>query len=181
MNKKNNNTIKAKDIEAVGVYQTKNQTIYWCFIDKNAYILTDRTASQFARWQIIYFMPVLCAVVLILFQFNFFISLLIGVLVFIALFLLFYKSFVEKLPLSSKFVKPVDESYFIRKAKSKTYYELKAMMITPILIILLIVIFGFLVKIDIYVKYILYCIGIILLVIEILILYTYYIKKKNNY
>lgn len=109
-----NSGYTARQLTGYNVYHIhdKNQTIYYDMFTKTGYIITNQYVSRFSTWQMRLPLSIMAAAVLILFNVNIILSIVIGVGVFVVSTILFHTSFLKNLPIQANFVKPKSLGFF---------------------------------------------------------------------
>ena len=115
---KKNDVVNANDITGSNVYHIKNQTLYLNPLDKQAYIITNSNAKRFTQWQLRLPLSLLVSCILILFKIDYFVSLAIGLIIFVLATYVFQTRFISHLSVQSNFTKPKSEG-IVKETKKK--------------------------------------------------------------
>lgn len=109
---KNNYSYTARNLKGNNIYHLKYQTIYYDWITRNAYIISDYNALYFQTWRIRLPFCLIIMGLIILFTTNYKTAILIGTGVFVVSSILFRILFFKKLPINGAFKKPASKGLF---------------------------------------------------------------------
>lgn len=96
----------AKGVYGLNIYHLKNQTIYYDWIEKTAYIIPNSRVNTFTKWQIRIPVFIVIGCIFILLKANVIATLATMLVTIIVSGILFRKKYLPDFPISSKFVKP---------------------------------------------------------------------------
>lgn len=98
--------ISASELTGSNIYHQKNQTIYYDFITKKGYVITNSSARTFSTWQMRLPLSIIAACILILLKADPLGAILIGIAAYLAATLIFLNRYLPTLPVVSRFSKP---------------------------------------------------------------------------
>lgn len=126
-NKYNSHNLKGNNIFFI---KNNNQTVYYDWLTKNAYIITDNDALFFQTWQLRLPLSLIAIGFIMLFFDDMKLAIVIGLVLFIILSILFRVLFLKKLAINATFKKPASKG-LIRDIASK--YSRNALLIIAML------------------------------------------------
>lgn len=175
----------AKDLQGLSIYRdSKNRAIYSDFITgKKGYIITDSTLPTFNKYELR--LPLaLCVFVLLYFlvKLNLFISIGIGLAIYLVISILFYTKFLNELTETENFEKK-KEGFLDITAETKPTASVIISVVVAILLGVLSIINGSRYD-DIYIRYLNYIIAIVAFIYALMMLVVCVKKiklaKKNK-
>lgn len=102
----------SRNLKGNNIYQLKYQTIYYDWITKNAYIISDYNALYFQTWRIRLPFCLIVMGLIILFTQNYQTAVLAGIGIYVVSSVLFRILFFKKLPVNGAFKKPESKGLF---------------------------------------------------------------------
>lgn len=104
----------ARQLTGYNIYHIheKNQTIYYDTFTKTGYIITNQYVSKFSTWQMRLPLSIMLGSLLVLLRLNVWLSILIGVVVYVVSTILFHTIFLKDLPIQKNFVRPKSKGFF---------------------------------------------------------------------
>ena len=172
---------KASELVGRNIYHVKNQTIYYDTLDKTAYIITNSEVKDFTSWQMRAPLCVVIACVMVLLGANVFISIGVGFFVYGIATVLFHKTFLPKLSVSTSFKRPPSLGFF--KDIATRYSETTLKIMVSMFVVMAIVMFVVSFVINHYTDHnaaIAWVFIVISLIAAGFMFYILKVKKKNN-
>lgn len=115
--------IKAKDINLFNVYHVKGKTVFYDFLSKNNYLITDKSAGVFQFYSMRFSISILFCFILMSFSKNYLRCIAISFFLLLLISFLFHKVFLKQLQIYH-FNKTNTDSIFIKYVKSQSLLSL---------------------------------------------------------